>query len=60
MTKLDRYNEVNPIKDTKIVEFSGDTYKLEIRELSYHVIINGIESKSYKRLPTELKRFFGI
>ena len=45
------------------VEFSRDTYKLEVLEGEfgtkfYHLFINGDFDKSYKRLPSDLKDFF--
>jgi|14BtaG_2_1085337.scaffolds.fasta_scaffold00589_12 hypothetical protein len=47
------------------VEFSRDTYKLEVLEGEfgtkfYHLFINGDFDKSYKRLPSDLREFFNI
>ena len=47
------------------VEFSRDTYKLEVLEGEfgtkfYHLFINGDFNKSYKRLPSDLRLFFNI
>ena len=47
------------------VEFSKDTYKLEVLEGEfgtkfYHLFINGDFDKSYKRLPSDLRDFFKL
>ena len=53
------YNKLNPLKDTKIATLGKDTYTLEIRN-NYHILINGRLDKTYKRLPADLKEWFGI
>jgi hypothetical protein len=50
--------------NTVEIEFSRDTYRMEILEGEfgtkfYHIFINGEFDKSYKRLPSELREFFG-
>lgn len=52
---------INTIK----VEFSKDLYKLEILQgdfgsTFYYIYINGKFEKNYKRLPKDLKSFFGL
>lgn len=47
------------------VNFSKDLYKLEVLEGEfnskfYHIFINGNFEKSYKRLPSDLRGFFGL
>jgi len=47
------------------IEFSKDIYKLEVLEGEfstkfYHLFIGGKFEKSYKRLPSDLRSFFGI
>lgn len=47
------------------VEFSKDLYKLEVLEGEfgtkfYHLFIDGNFEKSYKRLPSDLRSFFGL
>jgi len=47
------------------VEFSKDLYKLEVLEGEfgtkfYHLFIDGNFEKSYMRLPSDLRSFFGL
>jgi hypothetical protein len=47
------------------VEFSKDLYKLEVLKGKfgtrfYHLYTNGNFNKSYKRLPSDLRSFFGL
>ena len=47
------------------VEFSKDTYKLEVLEAEfgtkfYHLFTNGNFDRSYKRLPADLRDFFKL
>ena len=58
-------NEKMELTNTIELQFSRDTYKLEVLEGEfgtkfYHLFINGDFDKSYKRLPSDLREFFGI
>mgnify|MGYP005992636443 FL=1 len=58
-------SETMQLINTIELEFSRDIYKLEVLEGEfatkfYHLFINGDFDKSYKRLPSDLREFFGI
>ena len=58
-------SETMELINTIELQFSRDTYKLEVLEGEfgtkfYHLFINGDFDKSYKRLPSDLREFFGI
>jgi len=58
-------NKQMKLINTIEVEFSKDIYNLQVLEGEfgtkfYYLFINGNFDKSYKRLPSDLRSFFGL